>query len=315
MLKDSNLKIAVVIPVYNCHDFIGDCLESLIAQKYQNWRAYCIDDGSTDGSSRIMDEYEKKDSRILVFHKDNGGVASARNYALDRLSDEHWISFLDADDYVSPNMYEDIVKSLSNHSNEAVDYIRLFPSKTNLRYSEYIKCSKSNINEGNERVVTTVGYFEKENVGGFAASVIVKASLVNRYHFRFIETMRVLEDQVFSITCAARAKMIMIYKRECYYYYHNPLSATVSKIDRSNDIIQCINHIRNVAEEANNRGLDYFYRTRFVPIKAHGLLNERIRHLSSLPAYRLYESFRPADYKLSVVDRIKYYTLKVIKKL
>lgn len=76
--------ISVIVPVYNVKSYLCRCLESILNQTYQLLEVIIVDDGSTDGSSEICDEFEKKDSRVTVYHKENGGPGSARNYGLDR---------------------------------------------------------------------------------------------------------------------------------------------------------------------------------------------------------------------------------------
>lgn len=104
------IHIAIVIPVYNASKYISDCLDSIVAQTYQNWEAICVDDGSTDDSLHILKDYAKKDQRIKVYTKENGGASSARNFALSQVgaSSDTWISFVDSDDYIRPTMYSNI---------------------------------------------------------------------------------------------------------------------------------------------------------------------------------------------------------------
>lgn len=103
--------ISVIIPVYNTERYIKRCLDSLLSQNQKDFELILVDDGSTDQSGTICDEYASRDSRIKVFHKNNGGVSSARNVGLDNVSGD-WIAFVDADDYVDedyltiPKMYE-----------------------------------------------------------------------------------------------------------------------------------------------------------------------------------------------------------------
>ena len=100
-----NPKISVIIPVYNVEPYLRRCLDSVIGQTYANLEILLVDDGSTDGSSVVCDEYREMDSRMLVIHKENGGVSSARNAGLETATGE-WISFVDADDCIEPDLYE-----------------------------------------------------------------------------------------------------------------------------------------------------------------------------------------------------------------
>ncbi len=96
--------ISVIVPVYNVKNYLRQCLDSLISQTYRQLEIIIIDDGSTDGSSIICDEY-KKDQRIKVIHKTNGGLSSARNIGLEQVSGDY-ISFIDSDDWLDSDFYE-----------------------------------------------------------------------------------------------------------------------------------------------------------------------------------------------------------------
>jgi len=95
--------ISIIIPIYNVKKYLARCLDSVLQQTHPNLEIILINDGSTDGSDIICEEYKQKDPRIIVVHKENGGVSSARNLGLDIASGE-WIGFVDSDDYVEPDM-------------------------------------------------------------------------------------------------------------------------------------------------------------------------------------------------------------------
>lgn len=98
----NNPKISVIVPVYNAEQYLPKCIDSVLAQVEQDFEILLIDDGSTDGSGKICDDYQAKDSRIKVFHEQNGGVCSARNKGLDEAKGD-WIFFIDDDDYIDEN--------------------------------------------------------------------------------------------------------------------------------------------------------------------------------------------------------------------
>lgn len=100
-------KISVIIPVYNVENYLDRCINSVINQTYKDLEILLINDGSTDRSGEICDYYKNIDSRIKVIHKSNGGVSSARNIGLNIATGE-WIAFLDSDDYIESNMYEEL---------------------------------------------------------------------------------------------------------------------------------------------------------------------------------------------------------------
>ena len=93
--------ISIVVPVYNAHDYLEECLNSIISQVYKNLEILLVNDGSKDDSPEICKTFAEKDSRIKFFSKDNGGQASARNYALDRMTGDY-VTFVDNDDWIRP---------------------------------------------------------------------------------------------------------------------------------------------------------------------------------------------------------------------
>lgn len=104
-MREKNPLVSVVVPVYNVEPYVAECLDSVLAQTYRNIEVVVVDDGSTDGSPAICDQFANKDHRIKVLHKTNGGLSSARNAGLTESRGE-WIAFVDSDDYVSPVFVE-----------------------------------------------------------------------------------------------------------------------------------------------------------------------------------------------------------------
>ena len=102
-------KISVIVPVYNCEKYLPACFESLLNQTFRDIEMICVDDGSTDTSYAILQQYAKKDHRIKVYQQQNSGVASARNFALDKATGD-WIAFCDSDDTVPLDAYEKLYK-------------------------------------------------------------------------------------------------------------------------------------------------------------------------------------------------------------
>ncbi len=100
--------ITVIVPIYNIEKYLRRCLDSILSQTYSNYELILVDDGSTDTSGTIADEYGEKDDRIIVIHKKNGGSSSARNEAL-KIAKGEYISFIDSDDYIEPDFLETLV--------------------------------------------------------------------------------------------------------------------------------------------------------------------------------------------------------------
>ena len=111
-------KISVIVPVYKAETFLHQCIDSILAQTFQNFEVLLINDGSPDRSGEICDEYAKKDSRIRVFHKENGGVTSARKYGIEQSCGE-WIMFIDSDDYIELKSLELLLSSAYENDTES----------------------------------------------------------------------------------------------------------------------------------------------------------------------------------------------------
>ena len=107
--------ISVIIPVYNVEKYLPACIESVLCQTYKDLDIILVDDGSKDSGGRICDEYAEKDPRIRVIHTENKGLSAARNVALDHiLPESEWISFVDSDDYIDCDMFENLLKEGSD---------------------------------------------------------------------------------------------------------------------------------------------------------------------------------------------------------
>lgn len=107
------MKISIIVPVYNAELYLARCLESILSQSFTDFELLLIDDGSTDGSGEICDTYAEKDRRVRVFHKENGGVSSARNLGLKEAKGE-WICFVDSDDELLSNGLQVMADGISD---------------------------------------------------------------------------------------------------------------------------------------------------------------------------------------------------------
>lgn len=124
--------ISVIVPVYNVEPFISSCLDSLSKQIYQNFEVLMINDGSTDNSGVICQEYTESDSRFHYYRKENGGLSDARNAGIARAQGE-FISFVDSDDWIEPTYVEDLYRAaLFNDAEVAVSNYQEFHQERNV---------------------------------------------------------------------------------------------------------------------------------------------------------------------------------------
>lgn len=107
--------ITVIVPVYNAQEYLDECLSSIVNQDYKELEIIIVNDGSTDSSPEICEHYAKNDSRVKFFSKQNGGQASARNYALDRMTG-NYVTFVDSDDWLRPNYCSELYRLAVNNN-------------------------------------------------------------------------------------------------------------------------------------------------------------------------------------------------------
>ena len=171
-------KISIIIPVYNAEKFLKRCLESVINQTYKNFEVICVDDGSKDNSSKIIEKIAKKDNRIILIKQKNQGVSIARNNAIEKSTGEY-IMFLDSDDYMDKNMCEIMIKAINEYRVDVVrcNYKRVYENgvKFNNKYDNLpigIKLNKEII------VNEILPEFIKGNIKSYLWLLIIKIWLL-----------------------------------------------------------------------------------------------------------------------------------------
>lgn len=203
--------ISIITPVYNTEKYLPECIQSVFNQSYKNWELLLIDDGSQDGAGAICDEYAARDSRIKVFHKENGGVSSARNVGLDNAKGE-WITFLDSDDMFEPQYLE---KCLFYAKKYNVDVVKFYFSGTYF--------SNHTIDRTEEFSLLTINDYLKKNYS-VSSIGLYKKSIISS--LRFNEKMKYAEDQLFNYELIQRAGHCGFINEALYYYRANEMSAT-----------------------------------------------------------------------------------------
>jgi len=217
---EHNDLISVIIPVYNVDKYLSRCIDSVINQTYKNLEIILIDDGSTDNSGKICDEYALKNNRIIVIHKQNEGVSSARNTGLN-IATGNYIGFVDSDDYIEPDMYEVLYNLLIKNEVEVscCDYFVF--SRKEKKYVQSLDNTINGILYINEILNTKSGH------GGFLWNKLYSKNLIG--NIQFDETLIFGEDYVFVIDVFMKAKKIAFCKDAKYYYCYNPNSVTKRK--------------------------------------------------------------------------------------
>ncbi len=226
MSEANNYKVSIIVPIYNREDYLDRCISSMINQTFQNIEIILVNDGSTDRSAEICDSYAQKDSRIIVIHKPNGGVSSARNAGLEIMTGDY-LCFCDSDDFFAPEMVE---KTLKQILAEKADMCT-FNSYFNDRPSEN-KFSPKNIEiESFDCAKFFAEYIHKGQAPYNVWSSIYKASLIKEKKIRFCDFKRVFsEDSLFNLMFWSVCKRYTHLDDSLYYYYRHENSLMTSSI-------------------------------------------------------------------------------------
>lgn len=228
-------KISIVIPVYNVAPYLRECLDSVLAQQFADWEAICLDDGSTDGSAKILDAYAVKDSRIKAVHQPNMGVSAARNAAL-RIAEGEYVTFLDGDDKIDVDWLSTANKLIDE---TRVDIVRLWYRIK----EERGETSDSMPRLHSKRALIKWGiknYLDK----GFSWLNFIRRELITENGISFPQ-MRVCEDNIFMLRCLEKAKIAAEVKFPGCYYRQRPDSA-VAKRYTAEDFLRVWDEVRKL---------------------------------------------------------------------
>ena len=204
-------KISIIVPVYNTEKYLHRCIDSILAQTYTDFELLLIDDGSTDSSGAICDEYATKDSRVRVFHKENGGVSRARNLGLDSACGE-WIAFVDSDDWID-----------NNYLSVLLEGKRCDLSICNCKI-ENSKIIWDIVIENGCQDKTAIGeLFDKGGFSGFAflgpICKLFRKKIINKYHIRYKEDISSGEDSLFVLDYFCHIDNYFGIDKSLYHYW------------------------------------------------------------------------------------------------
>lgn len=210
--------VSVIVPVYNVEQYLERCVNSILEQTYRNLEIFLVDDGSTDNSGYLCDDFEKKDNRIKVIHKKNGGLSDARNVALDSISGK-WVTFIDSDDWIDENYISHLLElAMSNDCDISIatymDVVEDSEQKRK-RKSGYIKMMDSMQALENllyQRYFTTAAWCK-----------LFKTDLFSEIRF---PTGKLYEDveTIYRVFCKSK---YLVYSSEVLYYYFQRQSSIV----------------------------------------------------------------------------------------
>ena len=263
---------SIIIPVYNVEPYLRECLDSVLAQTFMDWECLCVDDGSTDGSGDILDDYAAKDPRFRVFHKKNGGVSSARNLALDTANGE-WIWCIDADDAIRPESLQHI------HDVVSLADIDVYAFGGYVRGGDIMKCNDWPRFTGNPPLIhRQKNLFAYEHCKTGACIIVFRR---NRFKLRY-QPLSISEDVLFNVSVYWQSESVATDDAVLYFYRQRNNSAIGSPLEAKGvgDALMAANEI--VRLEGCHREL-FLSHPRFVSFRRRTSLAAYIDQFLRLP--------------------------------
>lgn len=211
--------VSVIVPVFNSEEYLEKCIDSILSQTYNNIELLLVDDGSSDSSGQICDNYLRLDSRVKVFHVANNGAGAARNYGLDHAKGKY-VMFVDSDDYIEKNMIEDLIKFQFSSAADVVSsyfkFIKKAGKVSEKKYSHNLLTLSAN---------RALQLLLLRKIDCSPCLKIYKSSSIGNLRFPVGVTN---EDFVFLFYFYLNCNKIEYVPKSYYYYRFNPRSVTHS---------------------------------------------------------------------------------------
>ena len=280
--------ISVIVPVYNVEKYIKRCIDSIIQQEYRNLEIILVDDGSTDKSGIICDEYKKRDKRICVVHKENGGLSSARNIGID-LAKGNYIAFVDSDDYISVAMYSVLMKNIIEEKADISIINYQIVSEWEEIGQKVIGKSKRKVMSGREACKER---YKKDGT----VMVVAWNKLYKKELFQFVRyPIGKLHEDEFTTYKLLYSANIVVYQDKKLYAYVQRKSSIMGEFSRKRlDVLAAVRECREFWEKNKEKELyelsveQYIFLLLNLYTNAKGVKNKDIR--TSL--YRQYQEIK-----------------------
>lgn len=298
-------KVSVIVPVYNVEKYLRQCLDSLVNQTLTDIEIICINDGSTDGSLAILEDYASKDKRIRLISQENQGQGVARNKGIE-LSSGEYIGFVDPDDWVEYGMFENLYKAAKVHNADLAEamYSEYY------EYSGMTKIRKSPVNLPQDKTFDwkiNKDYLFKSSILA-VWNKIYKKTFVNQHKIRFAEA-KLAEDHIFTLKSKVLAEKINFINKP-YYNYRVRRDSAVNSISpetlRVIDILKDVNAFFNeqgVRNKYNRKEFDSYFEFTLarqyasVPEGCKSLYEQKCRAFLTDKQYKEYQKFKFGKFK------------------
>ena len=284
--------ISVIVPVYNVEKYLERCVKSIAAQTYKDLEILLIDDGSTDKSGKMCDDFQQTDSRIKAFHKQNGGLSDARNYGIEHSAGE-FISFVDSDDYIDEKMLETLHRLITENDAD----LAVCPAMDVFEGKEVTQVKE--IKEFNLNKVESYKYMLRGDGIPSACNKLYKRQTVGNVRF---PVGKLYEDGFFTPQILKRVEKTAVTSKPMYYYFRRADSITTKPFRKGDlDVIEaydkCVKQVKELCPEALPYA-EFRYRNAYFNVLDKMLMRDDCKEI---PEYK------------QVVKYLKKHTVQIVK--
>lgn len=253
-----NPKISIIIPVFNVGSYLRRCLDSILVQSHNDWECILIDDGSTDDSPALCDEYVAKDPRFFVIHKSNEGVSVARNVGLD-FSHGEYVIFVDSDDWIEPQLVEILLRDADQYEILFYGHRNYYIDGDVVSYCPHERSCHGK-NELENEIIHLKHNREKYEFFGYAWNKLFRLSVVNELGLRFVEKLKIREDELFTMEYCLHVNTLKVID-ECLYNYRVYDTGLSTSDKTTEEVLLYAEKLRSLAEKwslVDLRRLDFY---------------------------------------------------------
>lgn len=247
MLENTKGLISIIMPVYNSEKYVSEAIESICNQSYENWELVIVNDGSTDKTSEIIDEYEKRDSRIKVFHRKNEGVSMARNFALNQICGEY-VTFIDSDDVYHLERLEKMLRVFEDYLNCDIVFSR---------HKEFIGELIKKETSGPIKILVSddniLLKFVSDLSSHYMCNTMIKSEIAKKERFA---PVRFGEDFCYIRDCVWNCRKMAILDEVLYFYRRDNENAMTSNFFSEKYVPDYMKLVENIYDFCKNHKLE-----------------------------------------------------------
>ncbi len=258
--------VSVIVPVYKVEKYLSKCADSIINQTYKNLEIILVDDGSPDNSGKMCDEYAKKDSRIKVIHKENGGLSSARNAGC-KISTGKYVYFVDSDDFIHEKAIEDLLSNLIKYNADiSIGNSIKFTGKERGSFTNKVKIF--------EKVKLFDCYTDYYSQAIYAWNKLMKAEIAKAHPF---PVGKLCEDSFTMHLFFKEANRIVLSSNQYYYYRVNNSASIMNSMMSKNNFDEVLSHLARLKFFKDNN-FDFKYIAYTYQLLINILISYQMKH-------------------------------------